>query len=174
MALLAETAGLVRLADRDLTSALGLVSEGAPPRDVLNDLLPTLVRSYGEMGASVAADWYDEARLAAEVPGYFRAIPLQASDRGAEALIGWALSTATDDLALHALLLGGIQRRIADHLRLTLSSSSIEDPAAHGWMRVGRGECEWCRQYLDGEIHYVEGYDFPAHDNCRCSVTPAW
>lgn len=174
MALRSETEGLVRLARRDLDVLLRSIAQGADPREVLNDLLPALIRDYGEMGAVVAAEWYDEARAAAAVPGAFRAIPLAASDRGAEALIGWALSTAQDDAGLAGLIVGGMQRRIADHVRLTLSSSAIEDPRAQGWVRVGRGECDWCRQYLDGEIHYIEGYDFPAHDNCLCGVDPAW
>ena len=25
-----------------------------------------------------------------------------------------------------------------------------------------------------GEVHYVTGYDFPAHDGCNCGVEPAW
>lgn len=174
MALRSETAGLVRLAQRDLATMLGTVTDRASAREVLHDLLPALIRDYGQMGASVAADWYDEAREAAAVRGTFRAVPLVASDRGAEPLIRWALGTATDDAALATLITGGMQRRIADHFRLTLASSSIFDPQAQGWKRVGRGECDWCQQYLDGEIHYIEGYDFPAHDNCLCGVTPAW
>lgn len=174
MALQTEAAGLVRLAGRDLTTILGSVADRASARDALHDLLPALIRDYGQMGAAVAADWYDEAREAAYVRGAFRAVPLEPSDRGAEPLIRWALGTATDDAALNVLILGGVQRRITDHVRLTLASSSILDPYAQGWQRVGRGECDWCKQYLDGEIHYIEGYDFPAHDNCLCSVRPAW
>ena len=174
MALRTETAGLIRLAERDLAAMLAAVTDRATARDVLHDLLPALIVDYGQMGSAVAAEWYDEAREQAEIRGAFRAVPLEPSDRGAEPLIRWALGEATDDAALASLILGGTQRRIADHVRLTLASSSIFDPQAQGWQRVGRGECDWCQQYLDGEIHYVEGYDFPAHDNCRCSVRPAW
>ena len=170
----AETAGLVRLADRDLRRLFARVGAGPVAAEALNDLLPGLVTEYGAMGAAVAAEWYDEIRARRGVRGSFRAEPIRASDRGARSLIEWAVVTATSDDALHQLILGGTQRRIADHVRETVASSSIRDASAQGWRRVGSGACDWCQQYLDGEIHYVEGYDFPAHDSCGCSVTPAW
>ena len=172
LGLRSETAGLVSLAERDLAALWRLVLGGAPAPEVLNDILPALVTDYGEMGAAVAADWYDGVREAMEARGAFRAIPLEASDRQVSGLIGRSLLTATDDEALKALILGGVQRRIADHMRLTVANSSVFDPAAQGWMRVGRGECDWCKQYLDGEVRMTEGYDFDAHDNCLCSVEP--
>ena len=171
----AETVGLVRLARADLDRIWREVASGAPAPEILNDVLPALVTEYGAMGASVAADWYDDMRDQAEAPKAFRAEPLEPSDRGARSLIGWALTTATDDAGLAGLILGGTQRRIADHVRLTVTSSSVADPSAQGWRRVGDGHtCEWCARLLDGEIHYVEGYDFPAHDSCGCGVEPVW
>lgn len=170
-----ETNGLVALARGDLGRIWREVAGGAPAPEILNDVLPALVTEYGEMGAAVAADWYDESRDVAGARRAFRAIPLGASDRGASSLIGWALTTATDDISLAALIAGGVQRRIADHVRLTVTSSSVADPSAKGWRRVGDGDtCEWCHQYLDGEVHYIEGYDFPAHDSCGCGVEPVW
>lgn len=169
-----ETAGLVRLADRDLAALWRMVSQGAAAETALRDLLPAIVEEYGSAGAAAAADWYDDQREKAGVGRRFFATPVDVSDRGAHSLIGYALNTATDDKALHELILGGVQRRIADHLRLTITSNSIADPAAEGWMRVGSGECEWCQQYLDGEIHYADGYDFDAHDWCKCDAVPAF
>jgi len=68
-----------------------------------------------------------------------------------------------------------VQRRIADHLRLTVANNSVTDSAAQGWVRVGSGgSCDWCDQYLDGEVRTTEGYDFDAHDNCNCGVVPAF
>lgn len=170
-----ETAGLVRLADRDLTRLWRLVANGASAEVALRDLLPSIIREYGSAGAAVAADWYDDQRDKAGARGRYSATPLEAADRGAQELVGWALGTATDDLSLQALILGGLQRRIADHLRLTITQSSVEDPAAEGWLRVGVGACKsgWCDQYLDGEVRTV-AYDFPAHDNCHCTAVPAF
>lgn len=141
----------------------------------LRDLLPAIVREYGEAGAALAADWYDDERAKAGARGRFGAIPLEADDRGAHALIGASLAQARDDSTLKTLILGGVQRRISDHLRLTVANSAVADPAAQGWVRVGAGgSCGWCGQYLDGEIRTVAGYDFDAHDNCNCTVAPAF
>ena len=52
--------------------------------------------------------------------------------------------------------------------------AAVEDSRAQGWMRVGDGGCDWCQQYLDGEVHYVEGYDFDAHDHCNCTAQPVF
>lgn len=170
-----ETAELVRLADRDLTRLWRMVANGAAADEALHDLLPAIVREYGALGGAVAAEWYDQQREKASARGRFAAVPVAADDRGAHALIGWALAEAKDDTSLRALILGGTQRRVADHVRLTVTSSSIADPSAGGWVRVGTGACKsgWCDQYLDGTVRTVP-YDFPAHDNCNCGAVPAF
>jgi hypothetical protein len=171
-----ETTGLVRLANRDLTALWRLISQGAAADTALHDLLPGIIVEYGAMGAAVAADWYDDQRAKVGARGSFAAFPLEADDRGAHALVGAALAQAQDDSTLKTLILGGVQRRVADHVRLTVANSAVADPAAHGWVRVGTGACKsgWCDQYLDGEVRTVAGYDFPAHDHCNCSVIPAF
>lgn len=168
-----EVDGLVRLAAADLNHLWNLVADGAAAEVALRDLLPAIVAEYGQLGAATAAEWYDDQRAKADVRHRFSAIPQPASDRGAHALIGYALATAVDDTSLHKLILGGTQKRIADHMRLTVTTSALKDPASEGWVRVGRGECQWCQQYLDGEIRSV-AYDFPAHDFCNCEAVPAF
>lgn len=171
-----ETAGLVRLASRDLTALWRLVAEGASAEVALRDLLPAIVREYGEAGAAVAADWYDEQREKADVGGRFAAIPLAADDRGTQALIGWALTTATDDASLATLIAGGTQRRIADHVRYTVARSSIADPGARGWRRVGDGKtCPFCSMLIGrGAVYTKATADFDSHDSCGCSAIPEW
>ena len=171
-----ETDQLVRLANRDLTRLWGLVARGAAADEVLSDLLPAIVREYGAAGGALASEWYEEQRLKVGAGGRFTAFPIDPDDRGAQALVGFALSTATDDVTLKTLILGGTQRRIADHVRLTVANNSVEDTAAQGWVRVGEGNCKsgWCDQYLDGEVRTIEGYDFDAHDFCKCSTSPVW
>lgn len=168
-----ETAGLVRYAEGDLAALWRLVAEGASAEVALRDLLPAIVTTYGQAGAALAADWYEQQRAKFGVKRRFAAEPIVADDRGAQNLIGYALDVATDDLALRTLIAGGVQRRIADHVRLTVTEASISDPGAQGWVRVGVGECDWCQQYLDGEVRAV-AYDFPAHDGCGCTAVPAW
>ena len=170
-----ETAALVRLADRDLDRLWRLIEQGAVAGDVLHELLPAIIREYGAVGGALAAEWYDDLRVKAEKKGRFVAVPLAADDRGSHVLVGWAVNAARDDTTLKTLIHGGVQRRIADHVRLTVASNAVADPGARGWVRVGvGGSCDWCDQYLDGEVHTVEGYDFKAHDNCNCDVTVAF
>lgn len=170
-----DTARLVALANRDLTRLWKLVADGAAAEVALRDLLPAIIEQYGQAGAALAAEWYDQQREKAGVSGRFAAIPAASSDRGAQALIGWALSEATNDQALQSLILGGVQRRIADHLRYTVTGSSIADPAATGWQRTGVGECTWCRMLIGrGAVYSEATADFAAHDSCKCSAVPAW
>jgi hypothetical protein len=171
----AETAGLVNLAGRDLSRLWRLVSQGASAEVALRDLLPAIITEYGSAGAALAADWYDDQRAKTDARGRFTAIPVRPDDRGAQSLIGWALREATDDNTLRSLILGGVQRRVADHVRYTVAGSSVADPGATGWARVGSGECEFCDLLIGRGAVYTEATaDFASHDNCNCSAVPAF
>lgn len=171
-----ETDALVRLADRDLSRLWRLVADGADAREALHDLLPAIVSEYGAAGGAVAAEWYDQQREKVDARGRFAAIPVEPDDRGAHALAGWALAEANNDDALKALVLGGVQRRIADHVRYTIADSAVADPGADGWQRVGDGSsCAFCRMLIHrGAVYTEAGADFASHDHCGCSATPAW
>lgn len=171
-----ETAAIIRLADRDLARLWRLVADGADAGEALHDLLPAIVREYGATGAAMAAEWYEDLRTKAGKGGSFTALPVAADDRGAQALIGWALNEATDDISLRTLIAGGVQRRIADHARYTITRNSIEDPAARGWRRIGDGDpCDFCSMLLGRGAVYTEATaDFQAHDHCGCEAAPEW
>lgn len=172
-----ETAELVDLASLDLTRLWQLVARGADAGEALRDLLPAIIEQYGAAGAAMAAEWYDQQREKAGAKGRFFADPIPSNDRGTHALIGWALNSATDDLSLQTLILGGTQRRIADHLRYTVAGNSVADPAARGWQRVGAGACKdgFCDMLIGrGAVYSEATADFAAHDNCKCSAVPAW
>src|SRR5690606_7890285 len=97
MSLQAETAKLIRLADRDLSRLWRLVADGADAGEALHDLLPAIVREYGAAGGAMAAEWYDQQREKAGARGRFYALPIEPDDRGAHALIGAAITQARDD-----------------------------------------------------------------------------
>lgn len=170
-----DTAKLVRLADRDLSRLWRLIANGAAADEALHDLLPAIVREYGAAGGAVAAEWYDQQREKVGARGRFTAIPVAPDDRGTHALVGWALTEAKDDASLQSMILGGTQRRIADHVRYTIAGSSVADPAARGWQRVGIGECEFCQMLIDRGAVYTEATaDFASHDRCNCAAEPAF
>ena len=171
-----ETAKVVDLANRDLSRLWRLVAAGASAGEALHDLLPAIIREYGALGGALAAEWYDEQREKAGVPRSFVAVPVAADDRGAHALVGWALKEAADDASLQALILGGVQRRVADHVRYTVAGNSIADPSARGWQRVARPDgCWFCRAIASrGAVFTESTADFASHDHCLCSAVPAW
>lgn len=172
----AETAELVRLADRDLSRLWQLVANGAAADEALHDLLPAIVREYGAAGGAMAAEWYDQQREKVDAKSRFFALPVEPDDRGAHSLVGWALAEAKDDKGLQSLILGGVQRRVADHVRYTVARNSTADSAARGWRRVGDGNsCEFCSMLLGRGAVYTEATaDFSSHDHCGCSAEPAW
>jgi hypothetical protein len=67
---------------------------------------------------------------------------------------------------------GAMSRLVLDAGRETVTRHRHR---RRGWLgAVGNGECDWCAQYLDGEVHYTEGYDFNAHDHCGCTAEPVY
>lgn len=168
-------ASLARLAASDLMALWRQVSNAAEARIALFDVLPKLIQTYGSAAASLAADWYDEARAEFDVKGGFRAIPADLGDQNAESLIAWATDKGADLDAVLTLVNGGVQKRIAAFSRLTVMGSSIADPQAGGWQREGSGECDFCEVLISRGVVYSEGTaDFGAHDHCHCVAVPAF
>lgn len=153
----------------------------ASVRDVLLDVLAELGDAYGEGAAVLAADWYDELREFAGVPGRFRASPAPSVDRARwEALARWGVDPLYAENPDHALAVnrvaGGLQRTVADRHRLTIVDNSIHDPQASGWSRVSVGEtCGFCRMLVDrGAVYTEAGVTFRSHDLCDCAASPSW
>lgn len=168
-----DSLSLVTLAMRDLEALLR--SADAQAVTALRDVLPALIDTYGAAAATLAADWYDDVREEAGVPQRFTAIPVEIADAGAQALIGWAVSEATDDASFRALIQGGTQRRIVNYSRGTITGTAVADPSAQGWQRVGIGECEFCDMLIGrGAVYSKATVDFGAHDNCNCQAAPAF
>lgn len=140
--------------------------------------MPVIVEQYGAAAGVLAAEWYDQARAKAGVSGPFRAEPVDLGTAGAEELVGYGATSLTDAdpdfLKAQTLLSGGLQRRIANYARQTITTAAVQDAGALGWVRTGKGECDWCQRYIDGEVRTVAGYDFKAHDNCNCYANPVW
>lgn len=166
---------LARLAANDLAALWAQVSNAAEARVALHDVLPNLIRTYGLAASAMAADWYDEAREMASVGGSFQAIPASLDEQGTESLIQWATQHGTDMPALQELIEGGMQRRIVNWSRATVMGSSLQDPRADGWQRVGVGECEFCTMLISrGAVYDKDTADFGAHDHCNCAAAPAF
>jgi hypothetical protein len=174
-----DLAVLTGEAKRDLEKLWREFSTPVAARDVLARALPQLVAIYGAAAATLGADYFDEVRDEAAARGRFRAAPVEpVTGEPLEVLarvaVGPLFGATPNQLTALTLAQGGLQRHIANADRETVRLASIEDKQAQGWMRVGDGGCDWCQQYLDGEVHYVEGYDFDAHDHCNCTAQPVF
>ena len=173
-----DLAELTGLAHRDVALIWREFNTAVAARDGLREVLPRLVAIYGSAAATLGADWYDELRDAATVKGRFRAIPadLPGDDR-TDALARWAVSPLFKaepdfDSAL-TLVSGGLQRIIADADRGSITGSSLADPHAAGWQRLGGGGCAFCAMLVErGAVYSEATADFASHDHCRCTAVP--
>jgi hypothetical protein len=167
------------LAVEDLASVWSLSSPEAV-LEALLDTLPLVIDTWGPAAATLAADWYDEERDKAGVRGRFTATIPDMGDTGAEELARWGVtplfSKTPNWEAAQVLTEGGLQRRIANHSRKTVTVSSVADPQARGWQRItSGGSCGFCEMLASrGAIYTTKTADFAAHDHCNCSATPAW
>lgn len=166
---------LARLAANDMAALWRQVSNAVEARIALQDVLPALLETYGGAAASVAADWYDEAREAAQIGGAFTAIPASIEEQAPEALALWASEHGTDLDSIRKLVDGGVQRRIANWSRETVMGSALADPRADGWQRTGAGSCTFCNMLIGrGAIYSESSADFASHDHCNCTAVPAF
>lgn len=153
-------------------------------RPVLEKAVPLLVIRYGEMAATVAADFYDELRSHSVQPRRYAAVMadppevarIQASTRWA---LGSLLGAAPDpDAALGAL------ETVADRMALrqgrgTIGRNVHRDPADARWARVPvGGTCDWCLMLASrGAVYMSEksaGGASEWHGKCDCTPTPIW
>lgn len=149
--------------------------------DALMDVIPALVGDYSSAAVVAAAEWYTAYRATKGVAGVFAPDLPPLGLQGAEELAGWGASLITPedadwDAAL-ARISGGLQRRIADAGRKTITNATYEDPQATGWQRQARPDgCGFC-QMLAGRGNVFKSRDtaeFGAHDNCNCLALPAF
>lgn len=162
-------------ANADIAVLWRSVKDARNAKQALFDLLPEIVAAYHAAAASVAADFYDEVRQAAEARGTFSAIVDEPPDLGTNALVKWALDNAVDSASFQSHIAGGVSKRIANGARDVVMGTSIADPAAKGWMRVGTGECNFCAMLIArGAVYSEATVDFAPHDRCYCGAAPAF
>lgn len=158
-------------------------SDAYAVRRAVEGFLPDLVQTYGEVGAALAADFYEELRDgSADVRRVYTAqMPdnVVRIDR-AQASARWALGSifsAEPNPAAALTNLSGVAKRLTlAPARDTIRANVAQDPDAVGWRRVGDGDsCGFCRMLIGrGEVYTAETARFGAHDDCGCLAEPAW
>lgn len=164
----------------DLDIVWRQVDDAILAREALADVLPALIDAYGAAGSAVAAEWYDQRREEAGSRRRFRALAAGLRDGGgalalARYSVGPLFGAEPDFDRAKVLAAGGVQLRIANAARDTITGSSIADPSSRGWQRESSGGCPFCEMLAGrGEVYSRETADFAAHDNCHCVAVPAF
>lgn len=172
-------ADLSTLAVNDLRSIWRTSRTAEATRDALEELLPPVVSVYGSASASVAADWYDEVRAEVDTERRFRAITADLGDLGTNELarhaVGPLFDAVPDVQRARVLAEGGMQLRIANAARNTITGSAIADPDSRGWQRSASGGCPFCQMLAGrGAVYTRSTVTFAAHDNCNCVAVPVF
>jgi hypothetical protein len=151
--------------------------------DILAVALPGLLGFHGPAAATLGADWYDDMRDIADVPGAYRAEPISLPNQGRlDAFLGVTTQplfpkdpdVAPDFDATKALLDQAFERLVADMDRDTVRGSLIRDPQGMGWARqLNPGACDFCTMLAGrGAVYSARTAVFASHDGCGCIAVP--
>ncbi|MGV9352291.1 VG15 protein [Streptomyces misionensis] len=155
-----------------------------------------VVDQYSRASASLAADFYEAERAAAQVRQSF-STPL--ADPPAAEQVSETMRWATADLwprdpedpattpaqkkpltvrleAAGAKAERAAQKLAADTGRRTVAGAAQQDRLAVGWARsAALGACAFCKMLATrGMVYKRDTVDFRAHDGCHCGVIPVF
>ncbi|MDQ5862547.1 MAG: hypothetical protein M3536_09840, partial [Actinomycetota bacterium] len=155
------------------------LSNPAAVRDALLEFLPVLTAQYGDVAATLAADWYDEARAASGASGRFRAItapgvPTEAVEAKVRFLAGhlWTPDPAA--------ILGGLRvaadKYVKQPGRDTMASNAKREGVRFARVPSGSKTCSWCLVLASRDAVYLSkksagGDGHKYHGKCDCVVT---
>ena len=176
--------GIAALVERALDAFLASLNFDRPEQvqTALFEYVPVLVAEYGDMAATVAAEWFDELRAAEGVRGSFRAAlaPLTPDVQVARRL-GFATRVSgplfTGDFETLTEFLKIMTNEYAlQPGRETVMQSAHRDNAAYA--RIPEpGACDFCIMLASRGFVYSKdtaGDTKKFHGNCRCVVLPSW
>lgn len=175
---------LVDMAKRDLDALMRMVDLSNPEaaRDAVLDVMPDLVREYGDLASMAAAEWYEEVRAAAGVasrhatalsPG----MAAEVVQEGVRYAVGHFFGD--DPMAALGLLAGMLQRYILYGSRDTVRRNAERDVARPRYARIPTGAktCAFCEMlasrgfvYHDETKAGMKGLGNEYHNDCDCMV----
>ena len=180
---------LVNMAKRDMDALVGMLDLSSPEaaRDAVLEIMPQLVREYGEIASTAAAEWYEDIRAAAGVTTrHTTALSGGADMAQVEASARYATGHlfGENPLAMTGLLGGMLQRYIMYGMRDTVRRNTASDRARPRYARVPSGAktCAFCEMLASrGFVYHSEassgdaarkGFGDDFHDDCDCQVVP--
>ncbi len=155
-----------------------LTDDVSQTAQVFSILGPAVVQEYGNAAATLALDFYDQAREAANVVELFTPTPIVRvrEDYIVGNLAGWALEPVRlpePDVELtYSRIAEVIQLETARAYRETTTENAKRDPAAVGWKRIARTDgCPMCQMLADkGAVFTKATARFAAHPDCNCTA----
>lgn len=154
-------------------------------RDLLLDEIPAMVRKYGNIAATAAAEWYERTR-ATQVGGAYDPVT---ADPFPDAAIQATVRYKAGDLFtgnqadMAAFLEGALNRWVQYSGRETVARNVRYDPSKPRFARVPTGAktCAFCELvasrgfvYLSERSATVTGLMRKYHNDCDCQVVGEW
>ncbi|MFE9497271.1 hypothetical protein [Streptomyces collinus] len=153
--------------------------------NALEIFMPALIAEYGEIGAAVAVDFYDELREGSAAAKPFKAVmgdlpeqkAIQASTRWA---VGPLFQEESDVDTTIKNLTEINDRFVKQSARNTIFHSAQKDPSKASYARVPSGSrtCKFCLMLASrGAVYANEkkaGKLNSYHGHCDCQVIPMW
>lgn len=176
--------GIADLVERDLLAFLASLDMGNPSavQAALFEFVPALVSQYGDIAATVAADWYEELRATEGVRGRFRAplAPVVPAEQ-VNGRLGFATRASGPLWAGDAAALSSFLGLIANEYALqpgrdTIMESAHKDKAAYARLPEP-GACKFCLRLASRGFVYSKssvGDSKKFHGKCRCNPMPVW
>lgn len=175
--------GVVALAQRDLNSFWSSLDLTKPERarDELLEFVPQLVREYGDVAATAAAEWFEQVRYALLGPINATTVNLTNAQQVQSSVRSAAGQLFTDSPTnMLAMLAGGVQRYVMASQRGTVARNVQLDPAKPRFARVPTGAktCAWCTLLASRGFVYLTkqtaGINDHYHGDCDCQAVAEW
>lgn len=173
---------LVEMARRDLEQMMATINmaDSVAARDALLEIVPALVREYGTVAASAAADWYEGLRSAAGIQSPHDTMLSAGANLDAVAGSTKYAMTRPDP---RSILFGAIQRYISYSARDTIRRNAANDRSRPRYGRVPTGAktCAFCEMLASrGFVYHSQatagdkaraGFGTDFHDDCVVAGT---
>lgn len=146
--------------------------------DAVSEGIPEVIAYYSLGSSALAADHYDESRLAAGARGRFTAEPVipdrTEKIRRASRWAAAALVDPTVTQTVESRIAEVVQLEVARAHRDTITVNARRDDEAYGWQRIARANgCKFCLMLADkGAVYKKQTARFAAHENCHCMAQP--
>lgn len=178
---------VVTLSERELSAFLLSLdfNDVIATTNALEIFMPALVAEYGEIGAAVAVDFYDELREAGGATKPFKAQMAELPEQKAiQASVRWAVGplfqAEKDPVQVFSNLTEVNDRFVKAAPRNTIFYSGQKDTSKTFFARVPSGSktCEFCLMLASRGAVYANakkaGETKKFHGHCDCSIIPMW